>query len=259
MFSLILKELWSDLKRKKDSLIRCFIISMILGYIMSMTLLQLNAVIYHTKVDQPLFAETLIGEQLLFAETLIYLIIFYVIFRNLPLRISRGIYVAPAGDREKRRYLLMQLAVKLLLCFIIPSLLLYLSYGRVFISSDPVLQVIQTCLWFFTFYNINLRIGTGEKSGREIDEDGYRIVSHAEEMITVYWLCLLILEWIAFSVFLFIDTGLGSVATSIIWSCIMLINLFFALRYTRPLLDDMSSYEKIYCQKLPDETVQYDI
>ncbi|MBS6194357.1 MAG: hypothetical protein KH828_02080 [Clostridiales bacterium] len=264
MFSLILKELWYDLKQKKGIFLRAFFLLVILNYMSSIVIIRFNTsgAVGQEVLEGAFETEaglTMLLQQLMLAATVVLLIIFSMIFKDIPLRISRGIYICPAGDKEKRNYLLIQLGIKLLICLAVPCLLLYLSFGYVFISEDPVLQAVQLLLWFFTFYNINLRIGTGEKSGREVDEKGYRIVSRAEEMVTVYWLCLLILEWIGFLVFLFVDMGLGTVATLGIWGAVMLLNLFFALRYTRPLLQDMSSYEKIYCQRPPEQVVQYDI
>lgn len=268
MFSLILKELWSDLKHKKGLFLKAFFLLLVLNYLSSTTIIAFNnsnamtaeevrssvAALFETAAGF-----TILTRQIMLADTLVLLIIFSMIFKDIPLRISRGIYVCPAGNKEKQHYLLIQLGIKLSICLVIPCLVLYISFGHIFISDNPILQAVQILLWFFTFYNINLCIGTGEKSGREVDEKGYRVISHAEEMVTVYWLCLLILEWIGFLVFLFANTGLGTAATSVMWGAVMLLNLFFALRYTRPLLQDMSSYEKIYCQRPPEQVVQYDL
>lgn len=263
MFNLILRELWTDLKHHTGTFLRALFLILLLNYTAFILLRSENALRTGQISDWTsaitLFRSSELSSHLIFVETLILLVSFCLIFREIPLRMSRGIYVCPAGIREKKRYLLLQLGIKLLFCFIIPALLLYIDFGRIFISDHWILKLVQVLLWFFTFYNINLRIGTGEKNGREIDKKGYRIISHAEEMVTVYWLCLLILEWIGFLVFLFVDTGLETAATLGIWGVVIALNLFFALRYTGPLLQDMSSYEKIYCQRPPEPVVQYDL
>lgn len=248
MLSLVIRELWSDLKRQKGAILSFFFLWLLENVIT-------YALIFHSdKAASSVSKET----QFLLVNTVYLLLLLWRIFKNIPLRLSRGIFVCPAGNREKQHCLFLQLGVKILLCMILTFLLLYFGIGGIFISENYFLQTVQLLLWFFTFYNINLRVGIGERSGKELDEKGYYRISHAEEMVTVYWLCLLILEWTGFLVNFFFPAALGQTALWGIWSIAMACNLFFALRYTRPMLLEMCSYEKIYCQKQPDDIMQYD-
>ena len=99
-----------------------------------------------------------------------------------------------------------------------------------------------------TILNINLKVGIGEKGKREKDKDGYVIITKEEEMVNVYWFCLLIIEAIAFYSLVSLNIKFNLFIT-LGWLIAFAINTFVVYRYMRPILNKSLSYEEIYRQE----------
>ena len=122
----------------------------------------------------------------------------YSLMKRIPLRLNKAMFVCAAGEREKIKYILLQLAVKIIFSFIFIFIFSYYCSGSIFISDNFIINSIQIILWFFIILNINLKIGIGEKEVKKKDKEGYVIITKEEEIVNVYWFCLLIIEAIAF-------------------------------------------------------------
>lgn len=178
---------------------------------------------------------------------------------NMPLRLCRGIFICPADDQWKMKYLSAELGLKIGIDFLIFGCIFEIFLKKIFVGSGNMIHIVQILLSFFTFLNWNLKIDIGEGCARKVDENGYQIRSKAEEMIQIYWRCLLILEWLFFGLCV-LRPFVMSVKTALaVWVLVFLINTLFAIKYIRPFLREMLSYEDIYCQKPREEVVQYDL
>lgn len=122
----------------------------------------------------------------------------YSLMKKIPLRLSKAMFVCAAGEWEKIKYILLQLAVKIIFSIIFIFIFSYYCSGSIFISNNFIINSIQIILWFFIILNINLKIGIGEKEVKKKDKEGYVIITKEEEIVNVYWFCLLIIEAIAF-------------------------------------------------------------
>lgn len=134
-------------------------------------------------------------------------------------------------------------------------ILMYFFVGRFFISSSLITNVIQIILWFFIILNINLKVGIGERGKREKDKDGYVIITKEEEMVNVYWFCLLIIESVIF--YSLVNLNINFNLFIILgWMIAFAVNTFIVYKYMRPILNKSLSYEAIYCQ-VPERNEYY--
>lgn len=107
----------------------------------------------------------------------------------------------------------------------------------------------------FIILNINLKVGIGEIGKREKDNDGYVIITKEEEMVNVYWFCLLIIEAIAFYSLVSLNINFN-LFVILGWLIAFAINTFVVYRYMRPILNKSFSYEAVYCQ-VPERNEYY--
>lgn len=126
------------------------------------------------------------------------LILMSCIVSAMTLRLNRGIFICPADDAWKMKYLSLEVAINIGLDLLMMGFLVKLAIGRFFVPENRILCAVQMILEIFTFLNTSLRIEVAEGSARKVDENGYLIQSKAEVMIKIYWMCLLILEWLFF-------------------------------------------------------------
>lgn len=187
--------------------------------------------------------------------SLISIIFLYSIMRRIPLRLNKAMFVCAAGECEKFKYILLQLGVKIIFSFLVIFILMYFSVGRFFIGNNLIINIIQIILWFFIILNINLKVGIGERGKKEKDKDGYVIITKEEEIVNVYWFCLLIIEAIAFYSLVSLNINFN-LFVILGWIIAFAINTFVLYRYLRPILNKSLSYEAVYCQ-VPERNEYY--
>lgn len=169
------------------------------------------------------------------------------ITNKIPLRLSKGMFVCAAGDKEKMKYISLQLAVKIIFSFIFIFGISYFFTGRLFPSQGLGLNIIQLTLWFFIILNVNLKIGIGEQGLRKKDIEDYIIYSKEEEIVNYYWVCLLILEVVVFYTLYFLNIPLNLLGV-IGWTVAFIINAYIAYYCITPILKKSLSYEDVYRQ-----------
>ena len=166
-------------------------------------------------------------------------------------------YLCPAGEKEKERYLFGMLVVKVVVGMIFIGVSLKCLVGVAFWGGDIMFMVIMYGLCFFTLLNVSLTFRMGDTGGRRVDENGYVIQTKTEIVVKVYWTCTLLVQW----VILFADTviSMTPLVRGIIWGVCFLINLFFVVVYVGAFLKEILLYENVYCQRSKRDDVQYDI
>ena len=60
----------------------------------------------------------------------------YSLMKRIPLRLNKAMFVCAAGEREKIKYILLQLAVKIIFSFIFIFIFSYYCSGSIFISDS---------------------------------------------------------------------------------------------------------------------------
>ena len=179
------------------------------------------------------------------------------LMRGIPLRICKEMYLCPAGEKEKERYLFGMLVVKVAIGMIFIGVSLKWLLGVAFWGGDIIFTVIVYGLCFFTLLNVSLTFRMGDTGERRVDENGYVIQTKTELVVKVYWTCILVVQW----VILFADTvsSMTPLVRGIIWGVCFLINLFFVVAYVGAFLKEILLYENVYCQRPKRDDVQYDI
>ena len=172
-------------------------------------------------------------------------------------RICKAMYLCPAGEKEKERYLFGMLVVKVVVGMIFIGVSLKCLVGVAFWGGDIMFMVIMYGLCFFTLLNVSLTFRMGDTGERRVDENGYVIQTKTEIVVKVYWTCTLLVQW----VILFADTviSMTPLVRGIIWGVCFLINLFFVVVYVGAFLKEILLYENVYCQRSKRDDVQYDI
>ena len=93
-----------------------------------------------------------------------------------------------------------------------------------------------------------MKIGIGEKEVKKKDKEGYVIITKEEEIVNVYWFCLLIIEAIAF--YSLVNLNINFNLFIILgWLIAFAINTFVVYKYMRPILNKSLSYEEVYRQE----------
>lgn len=249
MLKLVLNDLFINIKKNIFSIILDILLFSFVGfYITSITMIGSNNSSLITYNEDLIKIITTIF-------SLISIIYLYSIMKMIPLRLSKAIFVCAAGEFEKIKYILLQLGVKIIFSFLVMFILMYFFVGRFFISSSLITNVIQIILWFFIILNINLKVGIGERGKREKDKDGYVIITKEEEMVNVYWFCLLIIESVIF--YSLVNLNINFNLFIILgWMIAFAVNTFIVYKYMRPILNKSLSYEAIYCQ-VPERNEYY--
>ncbi|WP_195989895.1 hypothetical protein [Clostridium sp. D53t1_180928_C8] len=249
MLKLVLNDLFINIKKNIFSIILDILLFSFVGfYITSITMIGSNNSSLITYNEDLIKIITTIF-------SLISIIYLYSIMKMIPLRLSKAIFVCAAGEFEKIKYILLQLGVKIIFSFLVMFILMYFFVGRFFISSSLITNVIQIILWFFIILNINLKVGIGERGKREKDNDGYVIITKEEEMVNVYWFCLLIIESVIF--YSLVNLNINFNLFIILgWMIAFAVNTFIVYKYMRPILNKSLSYEAIYCQ-VPERNEYY--
>lgn len=247
MLKVVLNDLFINVKKNIFLIILdMFLSSFIGGFIASIIIVaDFSSITYN---------EDLI-KKMVIVFSLISIIFLYSIMRRIPLRLNKAMFVCAAGEFEKIKYILLQLGIKIIFSFLILFILMYFSVGRFFISNNLIVNIIQIILWFFIILNINLKVGIGERGKKEKDKDGYVIITKEEEIVNVYWFCLLIIEAIAFYSLVSLNINFN-LFVILGWIIAFAINTFVLYRYLRPILNKSLSYEAVYCQ-VPERNEYY--
>ena len=247
MLKVVLNDLFINVKKNIFLIILdMFLSSFIGGFIASIIIVaDFSSITYN---------EDLI-KKMVIVFSLISIIFLYSIMRRIPLRLNKAMFVCAAGEFEKIKYILLQLGIKIIFSFLILFILMYFSVGRFFISNNLIVNIIQIILWFFIILNINLKVGIGERGKKEKDKDGYVIITKEEEIVNVYWFCLLIIEAIAFYSLVSLNINFN-LFVILGWIIAFAINTFVLYRYMRPILNKSLSYEAVYCQ-VPERNEYY--
>ncbi|MDU4884944.1 hypothetical protein [uncultured Clostridium sp.] len=247
MLKVVLNDLFINVKKNIFLIILdMFLSSFIGGFIASIIIVaDFSSITYN---------ENLI-KKIVIVFSLISIIFLYSIMRRIPLRLNKAMFVCAAGEFEKIKYILLQLGIKIIFSFLTLFILMYFSVGRFFISNNLIINIIQIILWFFIILNINLKVGIGERGKKEKDKDGYVIITKEEEIVNVYWFCLLIIEAIAFYSLVSLNINFN-LFVILGWIIAFAINTFVLYRYLRPILNKSLSYEAVYCQ-VPERNEYY--
>lgn len=187
------------------------------------------------------------------------LLIIRSVFSENPLRISKGIYLCPAGYKEKMKYLLLEIGMKIIIGFAMTAVILFVSVGYVFPGGDVLFHLAAVMLCFFTMLNVILSFGRGESRVYKVDEQGYRIQSKAETMLKTYWVCILILEWMLLCMCTIESFGFDWRIMAGVWFGCLIVNCIFVAKYMKKMLDEILLYENVYCQQPKEEEVLYDL
>lgn len=242
MLKVVLNDLFINIKKSIFLIILdIFLYSFAGFYITSITMISYNNLSLITYNED-------LTKKIITIFSLISIIFLYLIMKRIPLRLNKAMFVCAAGEFEKIKYILLQLGVKIIFSFLVMFILMYFLVGGFFISSSLITNVIQIILWFFIILNINLKVGIGERGKREKDKEGYVIITKEEEIVNVYWFCLLIIEAIAF--YSLVNLNINFNLFIILgWLIAFAINTFVAYKYMRPILSKSLSYEEVYRQE----------
>lgn len=250
MTMIMLKDMWRYIKKEKF---------LIFWYLILLVNIAWNSTsIFELVADQATGGDVAVEFKKAFLLCAVFFLIFLaVLMRGIPLRICRGIYVCPVGEKERTRYLFGMLVEKVAIGMIFIGVSLKCLVGVAFWSGDIMFTVIMYVLCFFSLVNVSLTFRMGDTGERRVDENGYAIQTKTEIAVKVYWTCVLLAQW----VLLFVDmvTSMSPLARGGIWGICLLMNLFFIVRYVGAFLKEILLYENVYCQRPKKDDVQYDI
>ncbi len=248
---LMMHDVWNYIRKKK-----IYFVFYLLGA--GFILMQLVQIILTENGGKKTFLE---GKTGIIWAFIVAFVLLWPIVRGVPLRICKGVYVCPAGDKEKKNYLKVLTWNKVGIGMIVVFLVQFAFHGTNIFKKEPMFLTIALILSFFTFLNMSLNIGIGETGERKLDEKGYAVRTKAEEIIKIYWMCSLAIQWL----FLWFQALAVKIVTldirivGAVWFMFMAGNLFIALKYVGTFLGEIMLYEDVHCQRPQRYVVQYDI
>lgn len=157
------------------------------------------------------------------------------------------------------RYLWMQLFVKIALGGLLLTCILIFGFGGFFISEFFLMRVSQIVIWISLLYTMNLRIGIGIKGNRKHDKEGYAIYSKSEVAVNEYWTSLLIILVVVFYTTAILLKENNLMLQGGILLASLGVNVYYAIRYTKSVLEEALNYENVYHQEPIKPVEQYDI
>lgn len=250
MMMIMLKDLWRYIKKEKF---------LIFWYIILLGNMVWNfRFVFERITGQATSGDAAVEFKKVFLLCAVFSLCFLgVLMRGIPLRICRGIYVCPVGEKEKTKYLFGMLMVRVVIGMLFIGVSLKCLIGVVFWSGDIVFTTMMYVLCFFSLVNVSLTFRMGDTGERRVDEKGYAIQTKTEIAVKVYWTCTLLAQW----VFLFADmvTSMSPLVRGSIWAICLLTNLFFIVKYVGAFLKEILLYENVYCRRPKKDDVQYDI
>lgn len=169
------------------------------------------------------------------------------VFRKMPIRILRVLYICPVDRKFKYRYLKRYLWTKTLLCLMIFFVFLAaigISYP---FATDTWTALIFVMVALFYFIDVNLKVDPGNRrksTPRDIEDE-----KSGQTISSIYWFLLLTLEVLFFG-WMYLENISWTPLLAVIWGVIFLANILIAKYCISSVLSSMLSYEKIY---LPSE------
>lgn len=246
MYRVMFYDFWDNIKKKKSDLF----LSLLWLYIIARQIF----FIAENYIESS--SKTVIARFVAIMLMLLCMIALNLFLKHMPIRIYRTIYICPVDEKGKIKYLYTQLGLRIAFSLLIVCMMFKLCMGKVFPVNDADFVLMQIQLVFFFSLYLNLWAGIRALEAKEVDERGYRVRSDAEHALTVWWTCLFALEWT-----LFLTTEMLESSQAVIYIMGVVftgINLFITLKYIKPVLLEICSYEKAYCPKPKKESVQYD-
>lgn len=178
---------------------------------------------------------------------IMYIFALFLIAKKIPLRLSKAMFVCPASDKDKMKYMYLQLLIKVILSFIFVFLSTYLTIGRFFMNKGIIQNIIELGLWLFLILTFNLKVGIGEEGLKKKDKKGYIIYTKEEEIINYYFFSILLIETILFYSLNAIKIN-SNIFIIIGWIIIFIINSYIIYKCTSPLIKKSLSFEDVYRQ-----------
>ena len=164
-------------------------------------------------------------------------------------------FVCPASDKDKMKYMYLQLLLKVILGFVFIFLSTYLMVGVFFINKGLIQNIIELGLLLFLIITFNLKVGIGEEGLKKKDKKGYIIYTKEEEIINYYFFSILLIETILFYSLNSIKIN-SNIFIIIGWIIIFIINSYVIYKCTSPLIKKSLSFEDVYRQ-VPDKEEGY--
>ncbi len=251
MFSIMMTDMWVTVKKRLTT----WMLYMIIGF---GSVRILENIVMNPQIAEALSAVKAVQMKRVLISLLLLLIL-YQFAQEITLRICRGMFVCGAGKKERMRYLIEQFSIKLLFSFLFLMVVLFMTTRDIFITGNEGAKAVQIILWFFTIWNINLKVGIGIKGARKLDEKGYAVYSKAEIAVNIYWFCFILIQNIVFYTCSLLDFFPGKSWMTGILVVMLISNGYFGVRYFKPVLMEAMSYENVYRQEPEKEYVQYDI
>ena len=182
---------------------------------------------------------------------IIYILTLFFISKKIPLRLSKAMFVCPASDKDKMKYMYLQLLIKVILGFIFIFLSTYFMVGVFFINKGLIQNIIEFCLMLFLIITFNLKVGIGEEGLKKKDKNGYIIYTKEEEIINYYFFPMLLLETIVFYSLNTIKIN-SNIFILFGWLITFIINIYVIYKCASPLIRKSLSFEDVYRQ-IPDK------
>lgn len=176
-----------------------------------------------------------------------YILALFLITKKIPLRLSKAMFVCPASDKDKMKYMYLQLLIKVILGFIFVFLSTYLTIGGFFMNKGIIQNIIELGLLLFLIITFNLKVGIGEEGLKKKDKKGYIIYTKEEEIINYYFFSILLIETILFYSLNAIKIN-SNIFIIIGWIIIFIINSYIIYKCTSPLIKKSLSFEDVYRQ-----------
>lgn len=247
MLKIVLNDLFISFKKSWVSILLYTIFMYFIAiYTISFIVVITNEYITRDTVYQILASEQ-IQNIIIPVTNIIYILTLFLITKKIPLRLSKAMFVCPASDKDKMKYIYLQLLIKVILGFLFIFLSTYFMADVLFINKGLIQNIIELGLWLFLIITFNLKVGIGEEGLKKKDKKGYIIYTKEEEIINYYFFCMLLLETILFYSLNAIKIN-SNIFILIGWIIIFIINSYIIYKCTSPLIKKSLSFEDVYRQ-----------
>ncbi|TGY44029.1 hypothetical protein E5347_04210 [Clostridium sartagoforme] len=255
MLKIVLNDLFISFKKSWISILLYTIFMFyIANYTISLFIVLTNQEMTRESVYQ-VFASEQTQNIIISVTNIIYILTLFLITKKIPLRLSKAMFVCPASDKDKMKYMYLQLLLKVILGFVFIFLSTYLMVGVFFINKGLIQNIIELGLLLFLIITFNLKVGIGEEGLKKKDKKGYIIYTKEEEIINYYFFSILLIETILFYSLNAIKIN-SNIFIIIGWIIIFIINSYVIYKCTSPLIKKSLSFEDVYRQ-VPDKEEGY--
>lgn len=255
MLKIVLNDLFISFKKSWISILLYTIFMLyIANYTISLFIVLTNQEMTRESVYQ-VFASEQTQNIIISVTNIIYILTLFLITKKIPLRLSKAMFVCPASDKDKMKYMYLQLLLKVILGFVFIFLSTYLMVGVFFINKGLIQNIIELGLLLFLIITFNLKVGIGEEGLKKKDKKGYIIYTKEEEIINYYFFSILLIETILFYSLNAIKIN-SNIFIIIGWIIIFIINSYVIYKCTSPLIKKSLSFEDVYRQ-VPDKEEGY--